>query len=153
MTRPKKRINIFLKLIDWNNFILYYYPELPEKIRKSTVFHIKKNIKTIKRYWKENSDLRIGQLLISIGYIPDNLRVWSKECNAFLRALGVSQKEYQLWGTYGINNNQKIKFKLLKDLDISHLNNILKTQNLSLDIETIIKNELKFKKKKVICQD
>lgn len=122
--RPIERIVNFLNLVDWD--------KLEERWKQSN------NLKCVMTngvntciidYWKENPDQRIGQVLINLGIVSDNLLIWNDEESDILLDQGVAP-EYCLYWTsiYDKEGNllDKPVSKLLKDLDTDHIVNIYK---------------------------
>jgi hypothetical protein len=80
-------------------------------------------------YWKENSDQRIGQVLINLGLIPDNFKAWNDEEEDILVDQELAPEEYLLWtSVYDKDGNllEKPITRLIKDLEINHIKRILK---------------------------
>ena len=108
---------------------------------------IKPFLKYLEMEWKKNPDLRFGQLLITTGIVSDDIKTWNAEMSDYPIPFEVL-RTIQSWGTYGKNN--KYKEVLLKDLETSHIKNILKTQTHieMTPIELLLNQELKFRSKK-----
>lgn len=108
----------------------------------------------IEEQWERNPDLRFGQLLINLGIVEDG-REWNKEMIDYPFPHKVA-REIFTWGKY----TGSIPFKgilidtrkdiFIKDLEASHIKNILKTQKhiKGTRMESLLKEELKFRKRK-----
>lgn len=106
---------------------------------------IKPFLKYIEQEWIKNPDLRFGQLLINLGLIEDTTKDWVKEILDYPLPYEVI-REIATWTSY---KNDKYKTNYIKDLETSHIKNILKTQKQFIsetDIEHILKNELNYRK-------
>lgn len=81
------------------------------------------------KFWLENPDLRLGQALINYNVIKDST-VWFKEEDNWLIDHGYFKlEEIKFWGVnYDKEGNRlpETQYKLLKDLDIEHIKNIIK---------------------------
>ncbi len=58
-----------------------------------------------------------------------------------------------LWGTYGPNGDQDLTYVLLKNLSDNHIENIIRTQNLTDYLLKIFKGEQEFRKSEKLSQD
>jgi hypothetical protein len=125
--RPKERIDIFLNHVNWEilaekwgiDVSLFNYILTKENKLRGTVI----------RFWKANPDQRFGQMLINLGLVPDDLKIWLDEESEILLDQGCDPREVMLWGSiYDKEGNllEKYKYRLIKDLDTDHINNILK---------------------------
>lgn len=128
--RVKKRIDIVLKHIPWKQFLQDTTNlNKDSKILDKLVENVKNNLNIIEKHWKENPDLRLGQLLINEGFIPDYYKLWNIEEDQWLidnKAL--SLQDIKFWGSNydkDMNRLAETKYKLLKDLDDSHISAIL----------------------------
>jgi len=77
----------------------------------------------------ENYDQRFGQMLINLGLIEDALPIWVDEDLKILLDQGCPPRDVVLWGSiYDKNGNQlpSIKYRLVRDMETSHINAILK---------------------------
>jgi len=52
------------------------------------------------------------------------------------------QREFLVWGSRGINGDQPLTHIKLKDMDTSHIEAVLKTQNISPERRAIMEEEL-----------
>jgi len=115
--RPTERINNFWCLIDWR--IL--------KERWGCDFNTDPLVQMeIIEYWNKNTDMRIGQVLINLGLIANNLQIWCDKEEDILIDQGISPEECLYWTSYydkDMNPIPKVS-KLIKDLDTDHINNI-----------------------------
>ncbi len=117
--RPKERIPIFLKLVNWS--------ELQNRwgISYNHTFFIK----TVEKYWLDNYDQRIGQVLINLDLIPDSFNIWSDEESDILKDQGIEPREFLFWGNIydkDMNRLEKTRQILIKDLNTDHIKAILK---------------------------
>ena len=103
MARPKERIPIFLELLNWPEFVYKYHINC--EAGKFYMLYIAK----IAYVWSENPDWRFGQLLINLRLVPDNPILWTIEDGDILKEQEVGFREYLLWGTYGLDSDEKTK--------------------------------------------
>jgi len=146
--RPIERIDNFLKLVNWekvlkrwniNGFAHYdlftcdkcsgegeISPDydICEKCNGSGQLYA-----IFLKYWKENFDQRIGQVLINLDLIPDNFKIRVDEESDILIDQGISPEECLYWTSlYDENENllDKPITRLIKDLEPNHIKRILK---------------------------
>jgi hypothetical protein len=122
--RPKERIPVFFKLIDWKKLKERWNIDLAPILKFD-------NITEINRYWEENPDQRFGQVLINLGFAPDEFKVWNDEETNILLSQGIAPEEVLYW-TSIFNKDETLRnkpvTKLLKDLETNHIKAILETQ-------------------------
>lgn len=118
--RPKERIPVFLKYIDWSKLSKRWGVPNLEYIKDSKEFL---------DYWNEYPDQRVGQVLINLGIIPDSFKTWLDEEVDILKDQGINPNKFLYW-TSLYNKRGKLlrepKTVLLGDLKTSHIKNILK---------------------------
>lgn len=128
--RNKERIDIVLKHIPWKQF-LQDATNLGKdsKILDKLVENVKNNIENIREIWKNNPDLRLGQLLINEGYVPDYYKLYNfEEDDWMIENKAIKFEDIKFWGSNydkDMNRLSETKYKLLKDLDDSHISAIL----------------------------
>lgn len=128
--RPIERIDNFLEKVNWANLIEERWNlPAPTSGEDSIVNNILgySNYTAFENYWKENPDQRVGQVLINLGLVPDNLRIWSDEEEDILISQGVPPEECVYWTSIYDRENNLLSApvtRLIKDLDISHILNI-----------------------------
>lgn len=148
--RPKERIPIFLKLIDFNYLEDRWNTDIAGIIRA----YICSPMGDFQDYWKENYDQRFGQALINTGLLPDQLYIWIDEDEDILKDQGVPFREYMLWGrAYDEYENPlpKIERILIKDMSTEHIKAILRNvsdrrMNVRSDYLEAFQNELILRK-------
>jgi len=93
--RPIERIDDFLKKVDWND-LLYNRWKLNKEIYydKKIAYAIKP---TVPEYWKENPDQRIGQVLINMQLVPNDIMIWNAEEPDILMSQGAPPEECLYW--------------------------------------------------------
>ena len=126
--RNSKRIPICLKLL-FQNKILYHF------LGTDTSGWAKKlheNWDLIEKEWLKSPDQRFGQLLSNLGLVPKDIKdyIWNIEEDDWLIKNGYCNiEDIKFWGiNYYKNGKQRktTKFKLLKNLDVDHIKNIIK---------------------------
>ena len=121
--RQPKRIPICLKLFKKKEvFLKFYNSELSYKV-------FIENFKDLSNFWKEYPDLRFGQMLINKNVIFDGCQWNIEEVDWLVSNNFIDIEKIEFWGiNYDKNENRlkKTKFKLLKDLDLEHIKNIIK---------------------------
>lgn len=150
--RPKERIKIFFRLIDWK-----FLSNRWEIENLSSKMLNNKPYINISEQWLKYPDMRFGQLLINLGLIEDNLKIWLDEEVNILKDQGVNLREFLLWGSiYDKDKNllDNITYRLIKDLDTNHIKNILKDfkesdKKLNPLFEKTFKEELKLREELV----
>lgn len=143
--RLKERIDIVLKHMDIDLFLS------EANFDKQTILSCKNfyrmNIDKIRDYWLQIPDLRFGQMLINLGYIPDRFRLWDiEEVDWMLQNGLVGGREILFWGQQfdkDGNKLSKVIYKPIKDLETDHIEKILETQpRLSILYVNYFKQEL-----------
>ena len=92
-------------------------------------------MKYILDYWLSNPDLRFGQCLINLGIMPDELQIWNLEMNTYPLPHEI-RRQTTFWNKYEGDVLLKglgmpyptYKQIAIKDLDLRHIKNILRTQ-------------------------
>lgn len=137
--RCKDRIPIIIKKIKWNKF----FKELGIFNNKGQYPNVNHYSEQIEGYWKQHPDLRLTQVLVNLGIVPNKPGFWYyKEDNEIP---GVEPEETLSWTSYGKTGRAKPTTRLLKDLDKDHIEAILRTQNISDVYKKIFKKLLKQK--------
>ena len=97
------------------------------------VDNIYDNLEEIKETWLKHPDSRFGQLLCNLRLIPDidiENHIWNIEEDDWLIRNGYCKfEDIKFWGVRYYKNGKKrksTKYKLLKDLDLDHIKNIIK---------------------------
>jgi len=127
--RNPNRIPICLNYLMNNNLFKF----LGNNATGVIVNKIVDNYDLIKKTWNEYPDLRFGQLLCNLRLIPDidiENHIWNVEEDDWLINNNYCKLEdIKFWGSiYDEHNHKrsKIKYILLKDLDITHIKGIIK---------------------------
>ena len=127
--RPVERINNFLNKVSWSDLAIKW--NLTHDLHQHLYLIYKnffdENYDNVIKYWKENSDQRIGQVLINLGVVPDNLKIWNDEEDDILLDQGFAPEEVLFWGrNYDKDMNllPKTEYILIKNLDSDHINSI-----------------------------
>ena len=126
--RNPNRILIASKLL-FNKDILPKFLNNDDSILLKTIYRHQNYIIT---EWLKSPDLRFGQLL-SILHLIDNItedHIWNIEETLWLVDNNYcSFEDIHFWGINYFKNNKKrksVKYKLLRDLDLDHIKNIIK---------------------------
>lgn len=91
----------------------------------------------IKDAWMKNPDMRLGQLLLNVGMD------YHMEEQKLVEAIGNTYDvDNMYWGTRGITWAEPLKYKKLSELSTAHIENIIKTQELSMLTRLRMYNEL-----------
>lgn len=156
MNRPVERIDYFLDNIDWVNLIRNIWKIEGDLIFQLEGFELEKFAKElslckedIRKKWKQESDLRISQVLITNNYLPYIPGFWyGLEDWQILLKQGINPRNFLFWGSFGLNRDA-FKWILIKNMSFSHIKNILKdfqNQNQLLHPEFLkaFKDELKY---------
>lgn len=114
----------------------FHQPEILQRFLKTEdmeiVNRIIHNYTSIMLKWKKSPDMRFGQLLCCMRFIPNSdieNHIWNIEEDDWLIKNGYCNiEDIRFWGVNYYKNGKlrkKIKFKLLKDLDLDHIKNII----------------------------
>lgn len=110
------------------------------------------NLEDIKKFWMENPDLRLFQVLINIGLLPNTpgFYYYEEESKYCLKKGYIKPRQILFWGTYGKDGKGPFKQILIKDMTTEHLKACLETQKYMNKFyrETMI-DELKLRKEKI----
>lgn len=147
--RPKERIPIYLSLwqsiwveTEMNTIIAPLPFEFPENLiltKKS----VKKIVLQLSKTWNNHPDWRLSQLLVNLGLYPNYPGLWYyMEDYDVMKKLGFPDSEIFLWGTYGINGDEPLKYLILKDMKLDHIQAILDNCRLNPETKQILKNHL-----------
>lgn len=144
--RLLERIPIILNKIDWKHYFRYisaYYNN--DEI--FTINYCKNHIDDISDYWKQNQDLRLTQVLISLNIISDCSKFYLEEVDYMIEFKFLKPEEILFWGTFGKNGKDPVKYLSLNELESDHIQNILLTQkNISAYYRNIFKKILRKRK-------
>jgi hypothetical protein len=131
MRRPErlKKIYEFFKenAVPFREFLRLEDPKEGLKIYKRFV----KDYDKLLELHTKHPDLRLGQFLIVENITPDYPGVFgSEEVSWLIRNKYFEERELMLWGSYGINGDEPVKYRYLDDLDSNHIANILRNCDL-----------------------
>lgn len=92
------------------------------------------NADFLRSTWEASPDYRLGQLLVNTQPVPACNELLQKVCECIgdkdpffleeleiMTALGIPTREYFIWGSRGVNGDQPLTYKPLKELDDDHL--------------------------------
>ena len=111
--------------------IIDFFDKNPEVLNKflGTEVDSEEIIITLKGYWEKNYDQRLGQLLLN-NELTENGSVWHvEEVDWLIENEYLKFEDLNFWGiNYDKDGNRlpETQFKLLKDLDLNHIKNIIK---------------------------
>lgn len=150
--RNKKRIPICLDLFLNKETLLHFLNTSSQKL----IDNIYENWDEIKARWKEDPDLRFGQLLCNLRLIP-SLDIENRICNIeeddwLIENKYCNIEDIKFWGSIYDKHNHKrkeIQFILLKDLTNSHIKGILKWFNDQNALNQINKKYLEYFNKRL----
>ena len=126
MMRPVERIDNFLSLIDWDWLLFKKWDYARKRLEILTI--VKSDL--LKEEWMKNPDMRIGQLLINMGLVEDDLKIWLLEESDILLQQGVSPELCLYWTSMfdkGGNLLNEPKTRMVKDLEKEHIIAIIKS--------------------------
>lgn len=127
--RNPQRIDIVLSKINFDQFILSNSNNLTAQSAEILAEKIEGDIDKIRTEWRKYPDLRLGQLLIIKGYVPDNYRMFNVEEDDWMIENGIcSIQDIKFWGNnYDINRNRLTEtvYILLKDMNDGHVQAII----------------------------
>ena len=126
--RNSKRIPVVLDLMLNKEILLHFLNTSSQKL----IDDLYNNWEEIEEEWLKYPDCRLGQLLVNLNLIPSkNIEhiIWNIEEDDWLIKNGYCNiEDIKFWGVnYYKNGKQRktTKFKLLRDLDINHIKNII----------------------------
>ncbi|HNG96678.1 MAG TPA: hypothetical protein PLW93_00225 [Candidatus Absconditabacterales bacterium] len=73
-------------------------------------------------------DLRLAQHLINNGFVEETTdKYWyHDECGVTMEKLGFKRRDFAIRGGYGKNGDEPLQYKIIRDLDDEHIENIIK---------------------------
>ena len=125
--RNKNRIQIVLDLMLNKEILLHFLNTSSQKL----IDDLYNNWEEIKEEWLKSPDQRFGQLLSNLGLVSKEIEnhIWNIDEDDWLIQNGYCNiEDIKFWGVNYYKNGKKrktTKFKLLKDLDIDHIRNII----------------------------
>lgn len=155
MRRPERIpivMELFKERINKENFIQTLFPTLTELGVKETVDSWENTIEDIDKTWKENPDLRLTQVFLSVGIISNVPGMWfhTEEVNYLISVKLIAPEDILFWGqNYDKEGNllDNTNWILLRDMSKGHIKAILsdysnldKKQNVSeIYLKTFLK--------------
>lgn len=126
--RNENRIPVCLKLLFVNKTLCHFLgTDTPGWAKK-----LHENWELIEREWNSCPDYRFGQLLSNLNLVDKKIEnhIWNIEEDEWLIKNGYCNiEDISFWGVNYYKNGKKrksTKYKLLKDLDLDHIKNIIK---------------------------
>lgn len=128
--RLEQRIPIFLDKIEWDKYIDYIQPDLSVDKKSDLSDNIIKHLDIVERYWLQYPDLRISQVLINTGIIPNFPGVWyyEEDEEVLINSGCAEARDIMFWGinyTKDMERLPETKYVLIKDLKTDHIQAIL----------------------------
>lgn len=152
MSRIKERIDVVLNNINISDFILYLgFDDIENYVEK-----YKENLSDIKKNWEMFPDLRLTQLLIHCGILPNKPGVWFyiEETDYLIENKIVKPEDILFWGTYGKDGKQPLKYITINNMTSEHIEACLKTQkNMNPFYRKIMTKVLRTRKLKTIKEN
>jgi len=141
--RPIERIKPYIHLLKGMNNAI----DISEK-ESITLSQSKPDYDELEKIWLENPDWRFTQVLVNTGTIPNFPGFWYyTEDLDFMLNMGFEPRDVMLWGTYGKNGDQPLKYVFLKDMTNEHIQAIIDTQkSISDRYKIAFENELEYRK-------
>lgn len=131
--RQKLRIPIVLEIFkQTNNGAFQKFLGLDNFQTLQVIDKIEMQTPKLKTFWERNPDQRLGQLLSNMFVVDKDTenRIWNIEEDDWLIENGYCNiEDIKFWGVNYYKNGKKrktTKFKLLKDLETDHIENIIK---------------------------
>ena len=150
--RNKNRIQIVLDLMLNKEILLHFLNTSSQKL----IDDLYNNWEEIKEEWLKYPDCRLGQLLVNLNLIPSkNIEhiIWNIEEDDWLIKNGYCNiEDIKFWGiNYYKNGKQRktTKYKLLKDLDNDHIQNIIKILEKYNTLDFLPKGYLEYFNKRI----
>lgn len=142
--RPIERIKHYISLLRTKE-ITFDISE-KETINLSQ-FGSKPDYNELEKFWLDNPDLRLTQLFVNTGLIPNLPGMWYyvEDLDIMLN-LGFEARDVMLWGTYGKNFDKPLKYVFLKDMSNEHIQAILdNVKSISEKYKIEFEKELKYR--------
>ena len=150
--RNSKRIPVVLYLMLNKEILLHFLNTSSQKL----IDDLYNNWEEIKEEWLKYPDCRLGQLLVNLNLIPSkNIEhiIWNIEEDDWLIQNGYCNiEDIKFWGVNYYKNGKKrksTKYKLLKDLDNDHIQNIIKFFEKYNTLDFLPKDYLKYFNKRI----
>ena len=150
--RNSKRIPVVLDLMLNKEILLHFLNTSSQKL----IDDLYNNWEEIKEEWLKYPDCRLGQLLVNLNLISSkNIEhiIWNIEEDDWLIKNGYCNiEDIKFWGVnYYKNGKQRktTKYKLLKDLDNDHIQNIIKFFEDNNMLHKLNKDYLKYFNKRI----
>ncbi len=156
--RNPNRIPICLKLLFQNLILSKFLGDYPKDKYKKCGYakRIHESWNLIEKTWLENPDLRFGQLLCNlrlIHHLEIENHIWNVEETIWLVDNNhCTFEEIHFWGINYFKNGKlrkTTKYKLLRDLDLEHIKNIIKFFKDNNAIEKIPQRYLNYFNKRI----
>ena len=125
--RNSKRIPVVLDLMLNKEILLHFLNTSSQKL----IDDLYNNWEEIKEAWLKSPDQRFGQLLSNLGLVPKDIKdyIWNiEEDDWLIKNDYCNIEDIKFWGINYYKNGKKrksTKYKLLKYLDINHIENII----------------------------
>ena len=131
--RQKLRIPIVLEIFkQTNNGAFQKFLGLDNFQTLQVIDKIEMQTPKLKDFWERHPDQRFGQLLSNMFVVDKDTenRIWNIEEDRWLINNGyIKFEDITFWGVNYYKNGKKrksTKYKLLRDLDLDHIKNIIK---------------------------
>ena len=142
--RIKERIPVVLKLIDWCLFLKHI------EAKDFDINKIKDKIDSneLTEYWNSYPDLRLVQVLVNMNLIDsmNGFKYYVEETDYLIDVQKIKPEKILFWGTRGKDGKGDVKYIALENLESTHIENILKTQNLKGEYFSILRQLLRKRK-------
>jgi len=152
--RNLKRIPICLKLL-FQNKILHDFLNTKETKKVELISTIHQNWELIEKEWIKYPDYRFGQLLCNLNLVDklvENI-IWNiEEDDWLIKNNYVNIEDIKFWGVNYDKNEKPLKeteFKLLKDLELDHIKNIIKFFEKYNSLDKLNKKYLEYFNKRI----
>ena len=140
--RNIKRITPFLENVNWFYLLHNQWNLFNSKLEAgSYVKDIKEHIKVIKEFWTNNPDLRISQVLVTLGILPNIMGAYwymMEEHEILIGQHVVHPENCLFWGsiyTRRLKRRKQTKYILIKDMSKNHINNVFAHNGIRLHPE------------------
>jgi len=157
--RQKLRIPIVLEIFkQTNNGVFQKFLGLDNFQTLQVIDKIEMQTPKLKTFWERNPDQRLGQLLSNMFVVDKDTenRIWNIEEDDWLIENGYCNiEDIKFWGVNYYKNGKKrktTKFKLLKDLETDHIENIIKFFEDQNMLHRLNKEYLEYFNKRIVEQ-
>lgn len=149
--RPIERIPIILDAINFEEF-LKDAKVFDEDTINTCILAISQNWKELREFWEANPYLRLFQVLINGGFLPNlpGFYYYKEETDYCIEKGYLQPRDIYFWGSYGKDGKGPLKWISIKKMETDHLKACLDTQTqMKAEYRKVMLEELKLRKEEI----